>query len=397
MIVMYKHLFKLMWNKRSQNFLLLSEIFISFMVIFVLFSFLVYYYQNYRKPIGMNYENVWSVQFDSRELPKQSDSLKTYYEQLQKSLRGMPQIKEVTYSSSNFPYANNVIYNGFSANNKDISNVNSLVGGDAYDKVLGMKLVAGRWFNANDNVFKNKPIIINETLKKEIFGDKDAIGKLIGHDNDPANKQKIIGVVQDVKMSGDLYPAGRSSYSRVDSYYRYINFVLLKVNQSADANFESKLYKYLGNAFKNGSIEISYLKDMRDTKNKATLIPVIIFSIIAGFLIINVALGLFGVLWYNISKRRGEIGLRRAIGATGTSVSSQLVKESLVLATLSIIVGCFFALQFPLLNVFDLAATVYLYAIVLTMAFIYLLVIACSVYPGMQAAAIHPATALHEE
>lgn len=387
-----------MWNKRSQNFLLLSEIFISFMVIFVLFSFLVYYYQNYRKPIGLDYERVWSVQFDNGLLPKEPDSLKTYYEQLQKSLEAMPQIKAVSYSMANFPYSDNTIYNGFSANNKSIPNVNSFVGGDAYDKVLGMKVLAGRWFNASDAVFKNKPIIINETLQKEIFGGQDVVGKLIGFDDEPANKRKIIGVVQDVKISGDLRPAGRSSYNRIDTgSYKYAGILLLKVNQSADANFESKLYKYLGHAFKNGSVEISYLKDKRNSRNEATLIPVIIFSIIASFLIINVALGLFGVLWYNISKRRGEIGLRRAIGATGSSVSSQLVKESLVLATLSIIVGCFFALQFPLLNVFDLAATVYLYAIVLTMAFIYLLVIACSVYPGMQAAAIHPATALHEE
>jgi len=123
----------------------------------------------------------------------------------------------------------------------------------------------------------------------------------------------------------------------------------------------------------------------------------IICIIIAGFLIINVALGLFGVLWYNINQRRGEIGLRRAIGASGSSVAVQLVKESLLLATLSVVVGTFFAIQFPLLNVFNVPAAVYLLALLLSIVFIYLLVILCSLYPGRQAAAIHPAIALHEE
>ena len=109
------------------------------------------------------------------------------------------------------------------------------------------------------------------------------------------------------------------------------------------------------------------------------------------------ALGLFGVMWYNINKRRGEIGLRRAIGATGKSVSSQLVTESIILATLSIIVGTFFAVQFPLLNVFDLPASVYIIAMLLAIIFIYVLVIICALYPGRQAAAIYPAVALHEE
>ncbi len=101
--------------------------------------------------------------------------------------------------------------------------------------------------------------------------------------------------------------------------------------------------------------------------------------------------------WYNINKRKGEIGLRRAIGATGNSVSSQLVTESMILATLSLIIGSFFAIQFPLLNVFDLAAHVYITGMLLAIIFVYLLVLVCSLYPGRQAAAIYPAVALHEE
>jgi putative ABC transport system permease protein len=73
------------------------------------------------------------------------------------------------------------------------------------------------------------------------------------------------------------------------------------------------------------------------------------------------------------------------------------VYEALILATFSLIIGSFFAIQFPLLNVFDLPAGVYLTALVLAILFIYLLVLICSLYPGRQAAAIYPAVALHEE
>ena len=127
------------------------------------------------------------------------------------------------------------------------------------------------------------------------------------------------------------------------------------------------------------------------------LVPLIIALIVAGFLIINVALGLYGVLWYNINKRKAEIGLRRAVGASGADVSKQLVGEALVLATIALIIGTFFAVQFPLLNVFDLPAGVYITALLLAVLFIYLLVLFCALYPGRQAAAIYPAVALHEE
>ena len=168
------------------------------------------------------------------------------------------------------------------------------------------------------------------------------------------------------------------------------------MSDNADATFESKLYKFMATSTR-GAVEIQHVSEMRDSKNNETIMPMIIFIIVASFLIINVALGLFGVLWYNINKRKGEIGLRRAIGASGNSVSAQLVSESMILATMSLIVGCFFAIQFPLLNVYNIEASVYLIAMLLSILFIYILVFACSLYPGKQAAGIHPAIALHEE
>ena len=109
------------------------------------------------------------------------------------------------------------------------------------------------------------------------------------------------------------------------------------------------------------------------------------------------ALGIFGVLWYNIHKRRGEIGLRRAVGASGMAITRQLVTEAVLLTTLSLVLGSFFAIQFPLLKVFSLPVENYVIAIIFSILFIYALVIVCSLYPGKQAAAIYPADALHED
>ena len=75
----------------------------------------------------------------------------------------------------------------------------------------------------------------------------------------------------------------------------------------------------------------------------------------------------------------------------------QLVGEALLVATLSLVMGSFFAIQFPLLNVFDLSSGTYFIALGLSIVFIYLLVLVCALYPGKQAAAIYPAVALHED
>ncbi len=395
---MFKHLFKLIWNKKKQNFLLISEMLVSFLVIFAVFTLLVYYYQNYKKPMGIDYEDVWVVNFQNPLKTNNSDSLMQYYQTLRQTIKSLPQVKEISFTSENVPFSMNTSQGGFTYNGKLFDHINWYQAEDGYKDVLNMKILEGRWFEKQDAVSKDRPVIINNSLKEKLFGSETATGRLIGDDNQKKYLMKVIGVVEDVKAKGDYAIPGIALYKRIDtSLYNDLSRILIKVEHDANAAFEGSLYKTMANFMKDANIEIEHLSNKRKNINYFNLVPMIVLLIVAGFLIVNVALGLFGVLWYNINKRRGEIGLRRAVGASGRSISGQLVGESLILATLSLIIGVFFAIQFPLLNVFDLAAGVYLFALLFSVIFIYLLVTICSLYPGKQAAAIYPAVALHED
>lgn len=390
---MIKHLFKLIWNKKKQNFLMIIEMFISFLVIFAVFSLLVFYYHNYKQPMGFDYENVWVVNYSPPENITSNDSARLFFNTVKQMLRSMPEIKEITFGSNNVPFSMSTSNSGFDYNGKNVL-ANTYNVEDDYLKVLNAHVLEGRWFTEADKASKISPVVINEKLKEEMFGNENAIGKIIGEKPD---QLKVIGVVQNMKDKGEYQPIENGMYRRIDTAWNpAFGSILLKVQPGADAAFESKLFKELSNAL-GTSIEIEHLDKKLVSKNKIFLVPAIIFIIVAGFLIINVALGLFGVLWYNINKRKSEIGLRRAVGATGNSVAKQLVGEALVLSTLALIIGSFFAVQFPLLNVFNLPASVYIIALLFAVAFIYFLVIVCALYPGKQAASIYPAVALHEE
>jgi putative ABC transport system permease protein len=394
---MLNHLFKLIWNKKKQNSLLIVEILLSFLVMFAVFSFGVYAYRNYARPMGIKYEHVWVINYNNTLKTQNSDSLTLFYEGLLRNIKAMPQVADAGFSSTNVPFSSSHSNGGITVNGKKLLGVNQFNVDDDYINTLGATMVEGRWYNKQDGVSKKRVVVINNALKEKLFGKSTAIGKYI-NDYSDKNKTQIIGVVNDIKFDGDYQAAAISQYNRLDtSAYHWLQRILIKVQPDADAAFESRLYKFLANQMKSSNIEIEHLPNKLIAYDKFTLVPLIILSVVAAFLIINVALGIFGVLWYNINKRRGEIGLRRAIGASGNSVSSQLVAEALILATFSIIIGSFFAVQFPLLNVFDLPAGVYIAALGLSVAFIYLLVLVCSLYPGKQAAAIYPAVALHEE
>ena len=59
---MIRHLFKIVWNRKRSNFLVTVEIALSFLVVYAVFTFGAYYADNYSRPLGFSYENVWDVE-----------------------------------------------------------------------------------------------------------------------------------------------------------------------------------------------------------------------------------------------------------------------------------------------------------------------------------------------
>lgn len=389
---MLKHLFTLIWNKKKQHALLVLELIVSFMVLFAVFTLIVYYYTNYRKPMGFRYDNVLAVSYFSQPGGANRDSLYQVFQTLRQSVTSMPEVKEMSYVSSNSPFSMNTSSSNLTHNGAT-EMVNYYSTDDHFAKAVEATMLEGHWFNANDALAKSPPLVINEALKEKFFPHENATGKTL----DIGGEQRVItGVVQTIKDKGDYAPLKPGIYRRMDDS-SFMNRILVSYDLSADAGFESRLFKTFSGVLKTSTIEIERLTEKRVAMNNTTLVPMIVLLVVGGFLIVNVALGIFGVLWYNVSRRKTEIGLRRAIGATGGGISGQVVSETLVLSTFALIIGVFFAAQFPLLNLFDMPAGVYIAAIVLSALFIYLLTAICAFYPGKQAAQIYPAVALHED
>ena len=127
--------------------------------------------------------------------------------------------------------------------------------------------------------------------------------------------------------------------------------------------------------------------------------PLMVMSVIAAFLLVMVAFGLFGVLWQNTTQRIPEIGLRRALGADAGDIYRQIIAEQMLLSTAAMAVALLLLVQLPLTGTFDdtLNWPVFLTAAALSAGVIYLLSLLCSLYPGWRAARLSPTQALHYE
>ena len=393
---MIKHLFTLIWNRKRNNVLLIVEIFVSFVVLFCIFSMGMYYYNNYKKPLGFTYDNVWVLSMDWKALP--NEEVKPILEQLLTTIQNAPEVENASCAGSSLPFS--FSNNGSTIERPEKEGLAEFAelyhGGDDYGKVLDAPLVEGRWFEKADDAARLQPAVINQNLKERLFGSETALNKTIhlwGSDH------RVVGVVAQFRKT-DFEEPGNVVIKRDNIHWEGAwlpRMIILKAKEGIGVSFEQELVKEIGRLAPGWTLEFDTMTAMRDVKHKMTVVPLIALSLVAAFLILNVALGLFGVLWYNISKRISEIGLRRAVGSTSSGIKWQIVGEVMVLATFGLFIGCFFCLQLPILNAFGIQSSIYISAILISMAAIYLLVVVCALYPGAQAAKTAPAAALHEE
>ncbi len=388
---MIRHLIKLIWNKKGAHSLLIIEIWASFMVLFGVLSLIIYNFTNYLLPIGFSYDRVWVVDLSNNQ---DTIALAAKNQRIFDLIAAYPEAESVSCMSSNTPFSanqmnNNVTYNKISAVPDKYETDEHLA------ETLDLKLSAGRWYRKEDQVSKFRAVVLNKALAEVFFQDENPLGKILNKDE--KKPYKVIGIVETFKAKGEFMSNNPAIFAQKDSSSDWVNPILIKTRPGTDATFEARLVKDIAALAPGWGIEVSYMTESRQNRHKLTLIPVIIFLIISGFLLTNVALGLFGILNLNIARRRSEIGLRRAMGATGANVTMQILGEMWTLSFVSILVGLLFAVQFPLLNVFDLEAGVYVWAMVAALLIIFAIVTLCAWYPGQQAARIHPATALHEE
>ena len=388
---MLRHLFKLIWNKKGSHSLLIIEIWASFMVLFGVLSLIVYNVNNYLQPIGFEYEHVWNL-----DLANNQDTVEVAakLQRVLQQVRSSKEVESATRMSSNTPFSANQIGNAVTYNKVN-------VGADFYHtdseftKTLGLPMLTGKWYTDADRVSKFTPVVINSKMKEKLFLNENPIGKVVVQDG--KNYFKVVGVVDKFKAKGEFMADNPALFQMMAKDDGWNSNILIKTRPGTDANFEAKLVKDIALMLPGWGIEVSYLKESLENRHKLTLVPVLIFLIVSGFLLTNVALGLFGILNLGIARRRNEIGLRRAMGATEGKVTIQFLGEIWVLSTLSLIIGFLFAVQFPIMNVFDIASGIYITAILAAIAIIFLIVTLCAWYPSRQASRIHPAMALHEE
>lgn len=401
---MIRHLFKLVWNRKRTNALIVLEIFCSFLVVFGVSAAALYLYRRYEQPLGFDPADLWYIDVTRNSADEWAgwtpEEARTF-QRLLAALESMNEVEGAT-GANTAPYKGASQFTGWSFRGRDVGAEVSHVT-PTFLRVLDLELVSGRFLEPADEALDWTAIVVDEQLAAELVGDEDPLGQRVTDDEpgDPRD-MRVVGVVRDYRRGGELdenasYYLAPALLGRPEQA-KLLNTLIVRLAPGTPAAFEETLVETLQSIAGGWSFGVVHVEQAREDHLRARLAPLAFLGVVAVFLLLMVVLGLTGVMWQNVTRRTREIGLRRAAGAHRGRIQRQIVGEVAVTAAFGLAAGLPLVLQVPLIGPFTFVPfAVVLPAALISAVSILALATLCGLYPGWSATRIHPAKALHYE
>jgi predicted permease len=256
---------------------------------------------------------------------------------------------------------------------------------------LGMHVVEGRDFNDQDRPQYKTVAIVNQTLARRFFPGQSAIGQTV---RSGAKAWTIVGVVNDAVHFDARQGVAPTLYRSLPE----TNGLIVRAANGDASSIARDVVTAIARA--NPSVLVG-TRRMADQAS-ATLVRerlVATLSTLFGVLALVLAsAGVYGVMAYTVGRRRAEIGIRRALGATTPAIARLVLRQSVALTAIGLIAGAIaslWAMRFvrPLLYGLEPYDTITLMGAAGALA---LVTLAASWTPIRRATRVDPAAVLRE-
>ncbi len=209
-----------------------------------------------------------------------------------------------------------------------------------YFRTMGIPVLKGRGFTDQDRAGAPPVIIVNETLARKYWRNQDAVGKRMRFTG-PIDRSpwiQVVGVVKDVKHELNL-PVTEEYYlpHAQDSWGAMVVVAKTRVEP---VTLAAAIRQEVAAIDKDQPVfDVRTMREVRAISLALYSFSSVMLTIFGGVALLLAAIGIYGVMFYAVTQRTQEIGIRMALGARAMDVVKLVVKNGMSLALIGVAVG----------------------------------------------------------
>jgi predicted permease len=291
--------------------------------------------------VGFSGESVLQVRLDRSQSGLTPAQLAPLHQELLERLASIPGVRSASYAAmtpiSGAAGSLFVDVKGFVERPEDRRRVRLNTVTPKYFETLSTPLIAGRDFEAAD-AGRPRVAIVNEAMARYYFGTSSPLGRQFTFEGQ-TRPLEIVGVVGDAKYNDLHETPPRTAYTNALQGFAGEPTFLLRTNVPP-TSIAGDVRRAVAELMP--TVAVAKVMTLAEQMN-ASILPErlmamlsTLFGVLAALL---VAIGLYGVLAYTVTRRTNEIGLRIALGATSRDVTRMVLTSALGLVCAGLVIG----------------------------------------------------------
>jgi putative ABC transport system permease protein len=270
----------------------------------------------------------------------------TFYDQLVDRLKALPGAQSAA-AGTPLPFTGDQMMVSFNVEERPLPPTEHPIADLAivtpgYFDTLGIPIVEGRDFRPQDDISAAPVLIVNKAFADKFFPGEDVIGKRIepgatGSRGKTINE--IVGLVGNARQSV-LSPDPEPIYYFCNKQLPWGGLYAVVRTSMAPAAIQSSVREAVASIESQEPIfDVKTLDELRATDIAGPRFQMLLLGSFAGVALLLIVVGLYGLLAYSVMKRTREIGLRIALGATGSKVLRLVLAKTLIMVGAGLVIG----------------------------------------------------------